>query len=82
MQFIGSHQIFCFLRDLTVLRWQKLRAYRCIQNIHKNLLKLRITTCICIIAHQMAHQGLRYRCIHTIHGHMIAIISCPSKSQL
>ena len=37
---MSGTQIFCFLRDLAVLRRQKLRTYRSIQNIQKNFFQL------------------------------------------
>ena len=37
MQFIRSHQIFCFLCDLAVFWRKQLRAYRRIQNIQKKI---------------------------------------------
>ena len=59
MQFIRSHQIFCFLCDLAVFWWKQLRAYRRIQNIQQNLGQAIISTGIRIIPHQMAYQCLR-----------------------
>ena len=81
MKFIRTNQIFCFLRNLTVLRRQKLRTYRSIQNIQKNLCKFLIFAGICIISYQMTYQRLRHGTVDCIHGHMITIISCPPKCQ-
>ena len=82
MEFIRSYQIFGLLGDLAILRRQKLRADRRIQNIQKNFFQLLIPAGIRIITYQMTYQCLRDRSIHAIHGHMVTIVGCPSKSQL
>ena len=82
MKLIRSYQILRLLGDLAILRRKKLRAYRSIQDIQKNLLQFLISAGIRIITYQMTYQCLRDRSIYTIHGHVIAIIGCPAKSQL
>ena len=82
MKLIRSHQIFCLLRNLTVLRRQKLRTYRCIQHIQQNLLKLFIPAGVRIVLYQMAHQRFRYRGVDTVHGHVVSVIRRPAKSKL
>ena len=82
MKFIRTNQIFCFLRNLTVLRRQKLRTYRSIQNIQKNFFQLFLSAGICIIVDKMSYKRFGNRGIYTIHGHMVSIIGCPSKSKL
>ena len=81
MQFVRSHQILGLLCDLAVFRREQFRAYRCIQDIQQDLGEPAILTGIRIVAYQMAHQCLRDRCVDRIHGHMIAIVGCPSKRQ-
>ena len=82
MQFIRTYKVFRLLGDLAILRWKKLRTYRCVKNIQKYLFQLLILTGIRIILNQMAYQCLRNRCIDSVHRHMISIISRPPKSQL
>ena len=55
MKFIRTNQIFCFLCNLAVLRRQKLRTYRSIQNIQKNFFQLFLSAGICIIADKMSY---------------------------
>ena len=59
MQFIRTYKVFCLLGDLAILRWKKLRTYRCVKNIQKYLFQLLILTGIRIILNQMAYQCLR-----------------------
>ena len=42
MQFIRTYKVFCLLGDLAILRWKKLRTYRCVKNIQKYLFQLLI----------------------------------------
>ena len=30
----------------------------------------------------MPYQGLRDRCVHTVHGHMVAVVGRPTESKL
>ena len=58
MQFIRTYKVFCLLGNLAILRWKKLRTYRCVKNIQKYLFQLLILTGIRIILNQMAYQCL------------------------
>ena len=65
MKLIRSYQILRLLGDLAILRRTKLRAYRSIQDIQKNLLQFLISAGIRIITYQMTYQCLRDRSIYT-----------------
>ena len=82
MKLVRSHKIFRLLRDLSVLRRQKLRRYRRVQHIRQYRAKLLIPAGIRVVAHQVAHQRLRNGGIDRIHGHMVAVICRPAECKL
>ena len=82
VQLVGAHQILCLLGNNTVRGRKQLRAHRCIQHILQNGCQFRFPAGIRIIAHQMADESLRHRTVYPVHGHMVPVVSCPSKSQL
>ncbi len=82
MKLVRSHEIFRLLRDLSVLRRQKLRRYRRVQHIRQYRAKLLIPAGIRVVAHQVAHQRLRNGGIDRIHGHVIAVVRRPAECKL
>ena len=82
MKLIGTYQIFGLLGDHSVLWRKKLRTYRCIQNIQKDLGQFFLSAGISVVPYQMADQSLWHRGVYSIHGHMIPVIGCPAKGQL
>ena len=82
MQLIRAYQIFCFLRDRTVHRRQKLRTDRRVKYIQQHLLKFLIAAGFRIIPYQITHQRLGHTGIHTVHGHVIPVVGSPSQRQL
>src|SRR5699024_6027586 len=78
---IGSHQIFGFLGDHSVLGRKEFGTYRSIQNIQKNVRQFLIAAGIRVISYQMSHQRLGYGTVDRIHGHMVSIVSGPAESQ-
>ena len=82
MKLVGSHQILCLLSNLSIFGRKKLRTHRRIQNIQQHGTQSLILASIRIIAHQMAHQCLRYGGVDAVHGHVISVIGGPAQSQL
>ena len=82
MEFVRSHDIFCFLGDLSFFWRQKFRTHRRIQHIIEHLFQLLIFRHIRIITHQISYQRLRNGAVYPIHGHVVTIVSSPSKCQL
>ena len=81
MQLIRSHQILRFLSNLSLHRRQQFRTHRRVQYIQKHLLQSLIPAHIRAIFYQMPHQRFGNAPVHTVHGHMVAIVRRPSKSQ-
>ena len=82
MQLVGAYQVLCLLGYLSILRGQKLRAYRGIKHVQKHLRKLLLPAGIGIIAHQMADQRLRHRGVDAVHGHVVSVVGGPAQGQL
>ena len=82
MQLIRSDNLLRLLRNLSLLRRQKLRAHRSCQHIQQYGGKLLIPADIRIVADQMTHQRLRHRGVDGIHRHMVAVVRSPAKRQL
>ena len=84
MELVGADQILCFLADLSVLRRQKLGAYRRVEDIQQHLLQhfFAFAAGIRTICHQMAHQCLGHADVYAIHRHMIAVIGRPAQCKL
>ena len=82
VQLIGADQILGFLGDFAILRGQKFRAYRSVQNVKKHFLQLFLAAGVCIVADKMSHQSLGNGSVHAVHGHVVAIVGGPSKCKL
>ena len=82
MKLVRSDQVLRLLGNLSVLRRQKLRAHRGIENIVKNIRKGLVTAGIRVVTDKMADQCLRNRSVHAIHGHVVTVVSSPAESQL
>ena len=82
VKLVRSDQVLRLLGDLSVLRRQELRAYRCVENVIEDVRKCLVTAGIRVVADQMAHQSLRDRGIHSVHGHVITVVGCPAERQL
>ena len=82
VKFVRSYQILGFLGDFAILRGQKFRAYRSVQNVKKHFLQLFLAASVCIVADKMSHQSLGNGSVHAVHGHVVAIVGGPSKCKL
>ena len=83
MQLVWSYQVFSLLLDITILiRRNQLRTDGCINDVLKRDAALLIHSTLCNIVDQVANQSLRDTSIDSIHAHVVAIISSPTKCQL
>ena len=82
MQLIWPHKVFCLLRDIPVLWRQQLRAHRSVQHVIEHPFQLLVFRLIRRVFHKMAHQRLRHGRIHTVHGHMVPVVSRPAERKL
>ena len=84
MELVGTHQILCFLADLSVLRRQKLGAYRRVEDIQQHLAQhfFVLAACIRAVCDQMAHKGFGHADVYAVHRHMVAVIGCPAERKL
>ena len=79
VQLIGADKVFCLLLYLAVLVGRnQLGRDRRVDYIHQRLPCLLAHLIVCDILYEMPYQSLRYRYVHTVHGHMVAVVCRPS----
>ena len=82
MQLIRTYQIFRYLFDIAVFICRnQFRTNRSIHNIQQRHARSFVHIILGYPFHQILNQSLRHTSIHTIHGHMISIISSPAQCQ-
>ena len=81
MKLIGPNKVLGFLVNFAFrIRRQKLRADRRIKYIQQDSGGCLIDfICMCNPVYQHANQCFGYSCVYAIHGHMVAVISCPAE---
>ena len=82
VKLVRSDQVLRLLGDLSVLRRQKLRAHRGIENIVEYICQGLVAAGIRVVADKMTNKRLRNRRVHAVHGHVVSVVGRPAKSQL
>ena len=82
MQLVGPDNVLRPLRNVPILRRQKLRRDRGRKNIGKCGGKTGILRHLRAVRDDVAHQGLRNPAVYAVIGHMIPVVRRPAQCQL
>ena len=78
MQLIGTHEVFSLLLDLSVLVGRnQLGGYRCVDDVEQSIGSHLPSD----ITHEVTDERLGHTGIHTVHRHMVTIVSGPAQSE-
>ena len=80
MQNVRSDNILGFLFYLAVFRGDKLGAYGCCKNILKNFFGFPFAV-FRDMPHDIPYERFGNGCVNAVHGHMIAVIRCPTERE-
>ena len=82
MQYVRTNKVFSLLHYIAILvSWYEFWRDWCIYDVEQGESACWVNTTISHIGDDIPDEGLRNRDIYTIHGHVVAIVGSPSKSE-
>ena len=82
VQFVRTNNVLGFLCNFTIfIKRQQFRTYRSIQNVGQNFFGLFVELMSCP-AYEVAYQCFGYSAVHTVHGHVVAVVGRPAECRL
>ena len=82
VQFVGPDQVLGLLGDLSVgIGRQQFGADGRRHDVEQRRARRFVPLRVGHPPHQMAHEGLRHRGVHTVHRHLVAVVGGPAQGQ-